>query len=259
VAEDSGAPLREPDDSTSHGEQEVIEIDDTTVLDESSHVSSGDSDFEVVEVRREGSQLRDSVRSVSSADRKRKRSADNALDVVRESVRSKDSATGLSDRLRIVDMDSTIDNKLVEHASDRQDDMDPVHEIIDLEDEEWNDGAHLHWSPSPDQPARRFDEDEFPLAWEEPENSDLDRQGAGHEEEELSELEPGSFALDSDELEFSNEETVEDAGLVEVEVLVRAGKESVVDSIARGMPNYDVLDLDQLQVSRSDLCGSETH
>jgi len=249
VAQDYGAPLQEPHESSIHSEQEVIEIDDTTILDESSLMASGESDFEVVEVRREGSQLQNSTRSVSSA-RKRKRSADNALDIARESVRSKESATGLSDRTRTVDIDAQIDDNLIEYAGCRRDDMDPIHDIIDLEDEEWDDGAHLHWSPSPKQPPRRFDKDQFPLAWEEPDISDLDRAGM-LQDEELTEMEPGSFALESDDLEFSDEETAEDAEHVVAEDVVTAGKESVAASIARGMPNYDVLDLDQLQVSRT--------
>jgi hypothetical protein len=257
VAKDSGAPLQEPDESSIQSEQEVIEIDDTTVLDDSSHVASGESDFEVVEVRREGSQVRDSARSNSSAAKKRKRSADNALDGAWESVRSKESGTGLSDRLRTVDMDVTIDNNLVDYAGGRQDDMDPMHDIIDLEDEEFDSEAHLHWSPSPELPPRRFDEDQFPLAWEEPENSDLDRAGI-LQDAELTELEPGSFAVESDELELSDEETVEDAGSVVAAAEVTIGKESVEELIARGMPNYDVLDLEQLQVSQSDSDKSET-
>ena len=272
AAERVGSGTRpELDQFSSPSESEVIEIDDTTVQDEASERASSDG-FDMIVCKREPRsvsqatttetsdrslalpretlQRKDSTRSVSSSGRKRKRSVDNAADSTKnDSVRSKESATGVSERFQSFNVDRSV-------SPPGRAEFEAGIDVIDLEDDYWGDGAHLHWSPSP---TRRTDVVDLPPSLpvspgpapdlEELDYDPQDMVGG----EGILEFEPGSFAADSSAEDFEleeSEESEEEVEVLEVPVVQVAtiGTETTADRQARGMPNFGEMDLDVLQV-----------
>jgi hypothetical protein len=265
--EDSGTRRPELDRFSSPSETSVIEIDDTTVLDEASERASSD-DFEVIEVKKGMSgggaervisgralgvaentwQRHDSARSVSSSGRKRKRSPNNTLDISnQESVRSKDSGTGVSERFQAFNVERSV-------SPLGREEFDAGIDVIDLEDDYWGDGAQLHWSPSPsrDVEAAGLPESAPGSPNLAPNMDELDYEpedvegGAG-----VLNFEPGSFAADSSAEEFEFEGSEEEVEMPEEPVVsvAPAVAETLAEQRARGMPDYEKMDLDDLQVS----------
>lgn len=277
AAEGRGSGTRpELDRFSSPSEPEVIEIDDTTVLDERSGRVSSEEDFEVIEVKREGAPVRapaketssrslvfprdpmqreDSARSFDSSGRKRKRSTDRPADTSKnDSVRSKESTTGVSDRFQAFNVERSA-------SPFGRAEFDAGVDVIDLEDDHWGDGAHLHWSPSPSPNREIAPPHSWPASPElapepaqilEELDYDLEDMAGG---EGILDFEPGSFAADSSAEEFDLEKSEsEEEEQIEVRkppvVQVPAVQpETSADRRGRGMPDYERMDLDQLQVS----------
>lgn len=265
--EDSGTRRPELDRFSSPSETSVIEIDDTTVLDEASERASSD-DFEVIEVKKGVSgggaeraisgralgvaentwQRHDSARSVSSSGRKRKRSPNNTLDISnQDSVRSKDSGTGVSERFQAFNVERSV-------SPLGREEFDAGIVVIDLEDDYWGDGAQLHWSPSPsrDVEAAGLPESAPGSPNLAPNMEELDYEPGDVEGGEgVLEFEPGSFAADSSAEEFEFEASEEEVEMPEEPVVsvAPAVAETLADQRARGMPDYEKMDLDDLQVS----------